>query len=249
MMGRVAALWRHPIKGHGREALDAVTLIEGQTMPWDRRWAVAHELAQADGSAWAPCQEFSRGSKVAALMAINAKAHEDEATVTLTHPDRPDLTFDPDREDTAFLDWVRPLMPPARAQSARIVRVPGRGMTDTDFPSISLINLASNDAVTEKMGQAISPLRWRCNIHVAGFPAWEEFEWIGRTIRLGEVELDVREPILRCMATTANPDTGERDADTLGALNAHWGHQNFGIYAQVAKSGRVAVGDAVEVLL
>jgi len=241
----VAALWRHPIKGHGREALDRVTLTEGQTMPWDRRWAVAHELAQADGSEWAPSAAFSRGSKVPALMAINARTDEAAGTVTLTHPDRPDLSFDPDTEARAFLDWVRPLMPENRAQSTRVIRVEGRGMTDTDFPSISLINLASHDALAEKMDQALSPLRWRGNIHISGLPAWAEFDWVGRTLRVGTAELAVREPILRCLATTANPATGQRDADTLGALNSFCGHQDFGIYAEVTKTGDIAIGDAV----
>lgn len=248
MTARVAALWRHPIKGHGRETLDRVTLTAGRTMPWDRRWAVAHELAQADGTEWAPSAEFSRGSKVAALMAINARTDAASGTVTLTHPDRPDLTFDPDRDQQAFLDWVRPLMPANRAQSARIVRVDGRGMTDTDYPSVSLLNLASNDAMTEAMGQHISPLRWRCNIHLSGLPAWQEFDWIGKRIRVGTAELAIREPILRCLATTANPKTGLRDADTLGTLNSRFGHQDFGVYAEVTATGDIATGDGVEVL-
>lgn len=88
-MGRISALWRHPIKSHGREGLQSVTLTEGQTMPWDRRWAVAHEMAKTDGTAWAPSAEFSRGAKVAALMAIAATVDETAGTVTLTHPDRP----------------------------------------------------------------------------------------------------------------------------------------------------------------
>lgn len=245
-MATVAALWRHPIKGHGREALTQVTLTEGQTMPYDRRWAVAHEMARADGSEWSPCAEFSRGAKVPALMAIDAETNETAGTVTLAHPDRPRLTFDPDTEARAFLDWVRPLMPENRAQSARIVRVEGRGMTDTDFPSISLINLASNDALAGQMDQDLSPLRWRGNIHLADLPAWAEFDWLGKTLRIGSAELEIRERIVRCIATTANPATGARDADTLGALNSFHGHQDFGIYAVVTKTGDIAVGDTVE---
>lgn len=247
-MGKLRALWRHPIKGHGREALTRVTLTEGQTMPWDRRWAVAHEMARTDGSEWAPSAEFSRGSKVASLMAIDAVSDEARGTVTLTHPQLSELTFDPDAEAQAFLDWVRPIMPENRAQSARIVRVDGRGMTDTDYPSLSLINLASNDLMTDTMGQEISPLRWRCNIHVDGFAPWAEFDWVGKSIRIGEVELAVREPILRCLATTASPVTGERDADTLGTLNKSFGHQDFGIYAEVTRGGEIAIGDEVEPL-
>lgn len=248
MTSRVAALWRHPIKSHGREPLDQVTLTAGQTMPWDRRWAVAHELAKADNSAWSPCAEFSRGAKAASLMAIDAQSDPQAGTVTLSHPDRPDLTFDPDGQAQAFLDWVRPLMPVNRAQSTRLVRVPGRGMTDTDYPSVSLLNLASNDAITQAMDQDISPLRWRGNIHLSGLPAWAEFDWIGHTLRIGEAEVQVREPIKRCMATTANPATGQRDADTLGTLNTRFGHQNFGVYAEVVKSGDIATGDTIEVL-
>lgn len=244
-MAQVAALWRHPIKGHGRETFERVTLAQGRTMPWDRRWAVAHELAGADGSGWAPCAAFSRGAKVPALMAIVARTDEAAGTVTLTHPDRPALTFDPDTQAQTFLDWVRPLMPANRAQSVRIVRVEGRGMTDTDYPSISLINLASNDALAAFMDQNLSPLRWRANIHLSGLPAWAEIGWVGRTLRIGSAELAVREPIERCLATAANPATGTRDADTLGALESLCGHRNFGLYAEVTKTGEVAVGDPV----
>ncbi len=247
-MATVGALWRHPIKGHGREPLDQVTLEEGRTMPWDRYWAVAHEAARSDGTAWAACVNYSRGSKVPALMAISASVDEARGIVTLRHPERPELSFDPDREEAEFLEWVAPLMPKDRAQSVRIHRVPGRGMTDTDYPSVSLINLASNQDLSENMGQNLSPLRWRCNIHMDGLPAWQECDWIGRTLRVGAVELSVKDPILRCLATTSNPDTGARDADTLGALQAYQGHQNFGIYAIVTKPGAIRIGDAIEVL-
>ena len=121
-------------------------------------------------------------------------------------------------------------------------------MTDTDYPSISLINTASNDVISETMRQDISSLRWRCNIHVSGFAPWEEFDWVGKSIRVGSVEIAIREPIRRCLATTASPATGERDADTLGTLNSHFGHQDFGVYGEVVKTGEIALGDPVEVL-
>ncbi|MEM1342231.1 MAG: MOSC domain-containing protein, partial [Pseudomonadota bacterium] len=242
-MSSVAALWRHPIKSHGRETLDHVSLTAGRTMPWDRRWAVAHELSKADSTAWSPCAAFNRGSKVASLMAIDAVADEAANTVTLRHPQRPDLCINPDQDEQEFLDWVRPLMPENRAQSTRLVRVPDRGMTDTDYPSVSLLNLASNAEVSDALGQDLSIRRWRGNIVMDDVPAWTEFDWIGRKLRIGTTELEVRERIERCMATTANPDTGERDADTLGTLNKTFGHQDFGIYAIVTKSGSISIGD------
>ncbi|WP_412505385.1 MOSC domain-containing protein [Roseovarius sp. SYSU LYC5161] len=247
-MAHLAALWRHPIKGHGREPLESVTLTAGQTMPWDRRWAVAHDAARITGDTWAPSVNFSRGAKVAALMAIEARCDESSGKVTLTHPDLAPLTFDPDHEDEAFLDWIRPVMPPERAQSARIHRVEGRGMTDTDYPSVSVINLASNADLSEKTGREVSSRRWRCNLHLDGLEPWAEFDWVGRTLRIGEAEITVHERILRCPATTANPETGQRDLDTLEALKTHFGHQDFGVYAEVTRGGRVTLGDAARLI-
>lgn len=64
MTGSVTSLWRHPIKSHGRESLDATTLIAGQTMPGDRVWAVAHEMSKADNSAWSRGANFSIRAEV-----------------------------------------------------------------------------------------------------------------------------------------------------------------------------------------
>ncbi len=245
MTAEVTSLWRHPIKSHGHEAVESVTLNPGQTMPGDRVWAVAHEASKADGSEWAPCANFSRGAKAPQLMAITARLTGD--TVALSHPQRPDLSFQPDTEQDAFLEWVKPLMPADRAASARIVRVPGRGMTDSDFPSVSLCNMASHRAVQQKLGKELSIRRWRGNIWFDGLPLWEESEWLGREVQIGQAVFHIREQITRCLATTANPDTGERDADTLGALNS-WNHQEFGVYAEVIRGGEIKTGDTVQVL-
>ena len=152
MTGRVTSIWRHPIKAHGREALDRVTLQAGACLPWDRAWAVAHELSEADGTDWVRCGNFSRGAKAPQLMAISSTLDEGTGRITLRHPDRPDLSFDPATEQAAFLDWVRPLMPADRAQSARLVRAQARGMTDAPFASVTLCNMASHRAVEERMG-------------------------------------------------------------------------------------------------
>ncbi|MCF6444255.1 MOSC domain-containing protein [Nereida sp. MMG025] len=248
MAGVVQTLWRHPIKSHGREELDRVTLTEGKTMPWDRRWAVAHEGARTDGASWASCANFSRGSKAAELMAIHAQTDVDSGLVTLSHPKRPDLAFDPDQSADDFLQWVRPLMPSNRAQSTRLVRVPDRGMTDTDYPSISLLNVSSLRALSQKAGAPLQATRFRTNIVMEGLGPWEEFEWIGKRLAIGSAEVEVTERIERCMATTANPATGARDVDTLGALEDGWGHRDFGVYAIVTKTGQIACGDKIKVL-
>lgn len=247
MSARVTEIWRHPIKAHGREALDRVALTAGQCLPWDRAWAVAHDNSQADGSEWVRCGNFTRGVRAPQLMAITSELDEDTGRITLHHPRRPDLNFDPATEEAAFLDWVMTLMPQNRSLPARLVRARSRGMTDSSFPSVTLCNLASHRAVEERMGKPLSIHRWRGNIWFDGPDAWEEFDWIDREIRIGGARLRVSERTTRCLATAANPETGERDANTLGTLGT-WGHTDFSVKAEVVSGGDIAIGDTLEVL-
>ena len=249
-MTRVTDIFRHPLKSHGREALQQVSLSKGNTMPWDRCWAVAHEASSADGSTWVPCANFSRGSKAPKLMAVNVKLNETTQTLTLSHPERKDFTFQPDdiRQLSGFLAWIKPLMPTDRAQSARIIRLQDRGFTDTDFASISINSHASLRALSEKIGLQLSPLRWRGNIWLDDLEPWAEHSWVGQQFRIGSVLFEGVEPVVRCLATTANPQTGKQDADTLGALNDGWNHQNFGLYARIIESGKISIEDTLELL-
>ncbi|MDC0738337.1 MOSC domain-containing protein [Cognatishimia sp. SS12] len=247
-MTAVSALWRHPIKAHGREPLERVALKAGHCMPWDRHWAVTHDATKADGSAWAACINFSRGASAPRLMAMTACLDEAAQRITLSHPDLPDLTFSPDTEAAAFVAWVRPIMPPERRQSTGILSVPGTGLTDSKYPSLSIINSATNAALGAVLGQDLSMDRWRGNIHVTGLPAWQEFDWVGRQLRIGGAEFEVQARIERCVATEANPETGLRDAETLKALRDTWDHQDFGVKVIVTKDGEIAIGDTIEVL-
>lgn len=245
---RVTALYRHPIKSYGRESLERVHLHAGQSMPFDRRWAVAHEAARLEEGSWAECPNFSRTAKAPALAAIDARLDDETGQLTLTHPDLADLTFDPETEGAKLLDWARGIVPQDRALPARVLSLPERGFTDAPYAGVSLCNTASHDAVAVAAGDALSPLRWRGNIWFDGAAPWDELQWVGRQLQLGGATLRVIEPIERCMATTANPDTGQRDVDTLGLLNQQFGHQDFGINAEVITGGSVAVGDTLKVL-
>ncbi|MGR3434993.1 MAG: MOSC domain-containing protein, partial [Shimia sp.] len=165
----------------------------------------------------------------------------------LSHPDLPDLIFDPATEGAAFVDWTRPLIPDGRPQPARLVRAT-QALTDSPFPSVSILGLSSLRALSQRVGRDLDPRRFRGNVWLDGTAPWQEFEWIGRTLRLGPAELTVRERITRCRATEANPETGRRDADTLGALEAGWGHTDFGVYAEVTAPGTIAPGDTAVLL-
>lgn len=249
MSATLAHIFRHPIKAHGREALASVVLSAGACLPYDRHWAVAHEAARLpEPMGWAKCVNFSRGAKAPQLMAIAAVLDEATGRITLTHPERPAITFDPEAEADAFLDWVRPLMPEGRAQSTALTCAPGRGMTDSDFPSVALLNLASNRALGQHLGQELSLHRWRGNLWIDGWEPWAEFDLVGHELKIGDAVLKVEQRITRCKATTANPETGQIDADTLGGLSALTGAQDFGLYATVVTGGEIAPGLTVEVL-
>lgn len=247
MTVRLHRICRHPIKGHGREDLASVRLLAGEGLPWDRHWAVAHDAARLVPG-WNPCVNFARGAKAPALMAISASLDEDRAEITLTHPEREPLTFRPD--DAAdlprFLFWACGLTPEDRAQPERIVTA-GRIMSDTDFPSISLLNLASNRDLSTRMGAELSPHRWRGNLWLDGMEPWAEWGLIGKRLRIGEAVLEVRERITRCNATKANPTTGRIDADTLATLDGAFGHTDFGVYAVVVESGSITLEDEVTI--
>ena len=246
-MANVTSLWRHPIKSHGREAVTSTTLIAGQTMPGDRVWAVAHDASKADGSQWVPCANFNRVSKVPQLMAMTAQLEDPTGMVTLAHPKLGDISFDPDGDIAAFLEWVAPIMPADRAQSKRMVKAPNRGMTDSDFPSVTLCNITSHRAVERYLGMDLSIHRWRGNVWLDAFPEWEEFEWIGKDIRIGEAILRPLERTDRCPSTKSNPETGLHDADILSALDS-FGHRDFSVRAQVIQGGRIEVGSKAELI-
>jgi uncharacterized protein YcbX len=121
-------------------------------------------------------------------------------------------------------------------------------MTDTDYPSVSIMTMASHQVVENQIGRPLETARWRGNIWLAGTAAWQEMDWLGKTLRIGDALLELIAPIERCKHTMANPQSGARDADTLAALRSGWGHQNFGVYAKVIQSGRITLNDKVEVI-
>ena len=249
----VASLYRHPIKALGAELLDSTPVLAGQTLPLDRQWAVKHEAA-APSEGWVPCANFIRGASSPSLKAITAKAEPSGAgddngiRLTLSHPDLPNLIFDPDTEGSRLVEWVRPICDPGRAAPARIIRSVEQGMTDAPFPSIAIANYATLRAVEQRAGRSLVPRRVRANIWFDGGGPWQEFEWLGNELVIGGILFEVRERITRCKATHVDPDTGKRDTDTLRVLENGWKHSDFGVYAIAKTSGAIAVGDPLELM-
>lgn len=246
MTATVTRIWRYPIKSHGREPLASVLLSEGLPLPFDRLWAVAHDATDVDGSEWASCRNFTRVAGSPKLAAITARMIDDRS-LTLSHPERADLTFAPDTEAAALLDWLRGFVPGNRPQPARLLRAGGRQFLDSSKGDITLCNMASHRAIETSLGTALDIARWRGNLWIDGAAPWAEFDWIGKRIRIGQAVLEILGRTERCLATHANPATGERDADILATLD-RFGHRDFSVKARVTRGGPVHLNDPVEVL-
>lgn len=242
-------IWRHPLKAIGREEVAAADLTESAWLPFDRIWAVAHDAARIEGRGWAQKVNFLRGVTAPQLMAATARLDESGEVLNLEHPQAGTLTFRPDDPDEtpAVLDWLARIWPADLPAPTGIYRAADAHLTDVPDAWLSLHCHATHRAVEERLGHALSVHRWRGNLWVEGSEPWAEFDWIGRKLAVGGAVLEVREPITRCKATMANPETGKRDADTLAALRS-WNHQEFGIYAEVVDGGQIASGDPVRVL-
>ena len=240
---RLAQIWRHPVKAIGRETLEKVTLEAGEWLPDDRVWAVAHERSKLSGDGWEKKANFLRGVTDPALMAVTSTL-EASGEMEMTHPEAGSVTFHPDSDPEPFLTWINGIWSADLPAPTGLYRAAGAHLTDVPDPWISIASLSSNRALGQRMGIELSPDRWRANLWLDGVVPWEEKDWVGKTIRIGDVSLKIACEITRCKATMANPVTGRRDANTLGALS-ELGHQEFGLYAEVVQGGTIHAGDAV----
>ncbi len=247
--GRLARIVRHPIKSLGYEEIDRAGLTPGAILPGDRQWALAHEAAKFQGNpaGWVSHLNFVRGAAAPALMAIRARTGAEG--LTLTHPDRAPLTFDPATlaGGAALIDWLGDLWPANRPAPRGLVSAPGQPLTDVAEPFVSVLSLTSLVALGRAMGRELSPHRFRGNLWIDGLPDGAERGWAaGQMLRMGAVTLEVVEPITRCRATCGDPETGREEGDTLAALEALHGDRDFGVYARVTAAGSVALGDEVQ---
>lgn len=243
MTARLAHIFRHPIKGIGTEELTSADLSPKGALAGDRAWALLNAAAD-DTDDWQPRRNFLQVASGPKLSAIVSEQLAD-GRVTLRHPDRPSLTFDPIGEADKLRKWIAPLWDDSRPGPARLVRAPGHGMTDVPDAWVSIGSLTTLKALSERAGRRVDMRRFRINLWIEGLDLLHEAELVGKSMTIGSVALEVVEPIERCRAPDADPETGQRDIGMLPLLEEVWKTRNFGIYAKVLDAGTVNLGDAV----
>jgi hypothetical protein len=164
-----------------------------------------------------------------------------------THPGMLGLRGALDSEGVPTIDGVR-WDEPAALAAVRAVTEPDAQLVyyDGDGPQrfdVLPISLATDGGVA---AVGVDRRRFRPNVHVEGVEGLAEREWVGRSVRLGDAVVGVRQVRGRCVMTTYDPDTLEQDISVLQKIV--WeldGRTALDCY--VLEPGRVRVEDTVEV--
>ena len=261
-MPHVAALYRYPVKGFTAESCDALTVLDEGRIAGDRVLGVRFADTQAADDAW--------GRKSGMLVLMNTPGL---ARLRVTFDDKAsrlhvcsgasvlaDEPLNPEgrqRIGAALARYALELVEnPLIGHPERLpLRVIGDGRIpryhDEEPGQVTLHGRGSLEALQAVVGGDVSEIRFRSNIAVDGLAAWDELNWVGRGVRIGVVDFDVVSPKTRCLATHANPVTGERDVDVLSTLRDKLGHElpTFGVAMRPrAAGGQIRVGDKVTVL-
>jgi uncharacterized protein len=144
-----------------------------------------------------------------------------------------------------------------RAVDPAYAREPTSQVSFADGYPFLLTTEASLDALNARLAEPVPMDRFRPNLVVAGSGAFAEDGW--RTLRIGELELDVVKPCARCVITTVDQATGRKGREPLrtladfrrdvpGAAAAAAESVYFGQNLIHRRAGVLDVGAAVEVL-
>jgi MOSC domain-containing protein len=246
---RIHAIYRYPVKGLSAQALPRIQLAVGATLPGDRLYAIENGPSGFDPAspAYFPKQRFLMLMKNERLAALDTRF--DEATHTLSivangaEAARGNLRT---AEGRAAIEafFARYCANELRGPP-KVLHADGHSFSDVARKVVSIINIASVAAIEDIVGVPVDPLRFRGNVYVMGWPAWREFDLVGRDIAIGGARLRVVKRIERCAATNVEPFTGVRDTNIPRALIQRYDHADCGVYAEVTAAGAIAAGDPI----
>jgi len=247
----LAEIRRYPVKGLNGEPLEEVAIKAGEGLPNDRRFALAHAASQFDRTDphWLPKQNFLQLMRDARLALLDARFDADSGYLTIFRDGRQVARGDVTQPLGRILieQFLDAFIEPGPRGNPHIVEAPGVMLSDVPDKLVSIINLASVHDIERVARAPVDPRRFRANLYVDGLPAWAEMDWPGKSLRIGDVDLDVVETTGRCAATEVNPDNGARDLHVLKILQDGFGHTVCGVYARIAGGSMLRVGDAVTV--
>ncbi len=248
-MPTIAALYRYPVKGLSAEPLANVALTPGETMPFDRAYAIENGPSKFDPAApkHLPKIVFLMLMRNERLAELRTRFDEETRTLTVR---RDGAVVAEGRLDTeegrhAIEDFFNRFSADDLRGPAKVLEAPGHSFSDTASKVLSLINMETVRTIGGEIGKPVHPIRFRGNVYVEGLPAWEEFGWVGRQVSAGGVTFEVTKRIDRCAATNVDPETAARDLNIPKSLMHGFGHVDCGVYLRVLAGGQLSVGDAI----
>jgi uncharacterized protein len=245
---RVASLYRYPVKGLSAERLTQVDLVRGGAFPCDRFYALENGPSGFDPAApqHQPKIKFLMLMRNEALARLRTRYDDDTATLRIEEGGRVAVQGDlSTREGRLAVEaFFRRFMAHDLRGAPKLLAAPGGfRFTDSRRGFVSLINLASVQAIEAMVDAPVDPLRFRGNVHLEGLAPWAEFDLVGRVLEAPSgLRLKVTRRIERCAATNVEPSTGIRDLDIPRTLMQRLGHSDCGVYAEVLSDGRLAEG-------
>ncbi|MGZ5153681.1 MAG: MOSC domain-containing protein [Burkholderiales bacterium] len=259
-MRRVVALYRYPIKGFTPEVCDALTVLEEGRIAGDRALAFRFADSGLPVSAWSKKYGFAVLVNAPGLAQLTTRFDPESRQLRVSKGDSVlvEAALDESgrkRIAAAIERFVLGL--PENPLAGHPERLPleliGDGVTpryqDSERGEITLHSRESLTAVANALGDSnLSEIRFRSNIAIEGVAAWQEQDWVGRTLRIGAVEFNVVRPKVRCLATHANPRTGERDAPVMQTLVRAFEQEQPTFAVALVTRGRggaIRVGDEV----
>ncbi len=244
-------LYRYPVKGLSAQALHRSVLSIGETLPGDRRYAIENGPSGFDPAAPAyyPKQRFLMLMRNERLAALRVEYDETGHAVAISADSQTVYGDLRNPRDRATIEgfFTRYCADELRGP-VKLLFGDGHSFSDVASKVVSIINLASVADIERVAGHPVHPLRFRGNFYVTGWPAWHEFDLLGREVMIGRARLKVVKRIKRCAATDVDPQKGIRDLAIPRTLMTAFGHADCGVYAQVIGEGMVETGNTITVV-
>jgi uncharacterized protein YcbX len=130
-----------------------------------------------------------------------------------------------------------------------VVAAVGRGARLERFDGLDRFDilplLVCTDGAVSTFGRDVR--RLRPNLLIGGVTGTAERMWPGAILRLPEAEIGLADLRRRCVMTTYDPVTTEQDPNVLRDIVRRF-HGELCLNAAVTRSGRVTVGDGIELV-
>jgi uncharacterized protein len=259
-MPRVVALYRYPVKGFTPEASASLTALPEGRIAGDRVLGFAFANRSAPDEAWTRKYEFVVLANTPGLARLTLRYDHRAQRLRIDAPGAlvAEAALDAagrTRIAAAVQEYVLGLdVNPLAGHPERMpLRLIGDGVTprhqDNEAGQITLHGRETLAAVAAAAADpGLSELRFRSNLAIEGIGPWDEHAWIGRRLTIGSVEFDVTKPKVRCLATHANPATGERDLSMMALLKSAFAQEQptFAVALMTrGAGGEISLGDEV----